>query len=39
MNIERQGDRKFLKDSDKFWMEFQVQFSYDRSTSFGVITV
>jgi hypothetical protein len=36
---ERQGDGKFLKDSDGFWMAFQVRFGCDRSTGFGVITV
>ena len=36
---ERQGDGNFLKDSDGFWMTFQVLFGCDRSTSFGVITI
>ena len=36
---ERQGEKKFLKDSDGFWMAFQVRFGCDRSTGFGVITV
>ena len=36
---ERQGDGKFLKDSDGFWMAFQVRYGCDWSAGFGVITV
>jgi len=36
---KRQGDGKFLKDSDGFQMTFQVTFGCGRSTSFGVIMV
>jgi len=36
---KRQGYKKFLKDSDIFWMVFQVWFACDQSTEFGVITV
>jgi len=34
---KRQGEKKFLKDSDGFGMAFQVLFSCDQSTNFGVI--
>lgn len=37
--LERQGDGKFLKDSDGFQIAFQVLFGCDRSTDFGVITI
>ena len=36
---ERQGDKRFLKDSDGFLMAFQVLFVCDRSTDIGVIMV
>jgi len=39
VNPNKQGDGKFLKDSDGFWMAFQFWFGCDQSTSFGVITV
>ena len=39
VKLERLGEGKFLKDSDGFRMEFEVQFGCDQSTDFGVIMV
>jgi len=39
VKLEREGDRKFLKDSDGFHMEFEDLFGCHQGTDFGVILV